>query len=1050
MLPRLIRFVACLLMASVGSNASAVPEPLAHYPLAEGSAETTPDVRGGPALQLPPGAKIAGEAWRGTALRFSGSSTIALPESIGSKLAAFTVTFWIKPSSAALDPSWHPILELPGPPKERLAVHWRWGRFMVRIGNAWDDQKNKAPDRDWWSHCAIVRNAEAVEMFVNGKSVARQPVEVPFENLAGSPTLFAGALDAEVGSIRVYDRALEAAEVLAIFNDETPKPGPGAAAPAPNVAGQSIAELAAHSRYTPDEIRRCFPPIQSWGDFGVAVAPDAMAGSFAKDRFAPPPAPGVHPRVYFGPDDLPRLREQLAKRHIGRTQMGAIRGMLLQLAPEAETWERLGGPGSEALIADLKSRGILANRRMGFHGPWLGGWVNALAAGEVPPDMEAAWDASWSGNNRRYLMHLMPFEAFRCLLDQDAAGGKRLAAAFATLVRRYDRNRATYAATDNWQQVCWPLGADSIGLTYDWIHPFMDDAQRADVRAFIAAVTRGKSFIGLDQVPAVPGNTTNWIIMHANLLPMILSIEGEEGFDGLVYERLVEGLRKWVYVASDADGAPFEGLNKSAYAPQWLIPLAKRGHPFIGSQWALNHVRQYLLHVMLPWGTQFAVETGLGGPGNMNPWKYAHPDDPVVDLIYGASVRELFNPDSPAPWVNHRTTYAPWFPFMIFADDPAGAEGGRYDFAAAADRRFAELAKSEPLSWWSDFYGCLSARTAWHRDAHHFYFESRNMPGGHSRDDRGQFTYAALGRAWATRTSTSSESHSDAASVILIDGRGQGHHCPPGRAAALSQSASADFAAADSTWAYSKALSTHATSTPIDVTPNDSRIRKSGLPWMSQPWSFLPGWSNGRRGGDRHSRWIDHNPVRYAFRSAGLVRAANPQSGHAYVLVADDVRKDDDAHDYLWQLQLASDLELLEKRVAPRGAGHAADFVFGTPGDPRRLLVRLLQAGGTEAESAACVSGAQLETYEFAKTTRNEAPGKRLLFPLRSVTCTFRTLLWAHREGDPLPRTTWNEGRTQLAVEWSGQNDRFTLEPNPDGRTRLTLRRGDAEIAALR
>ena len=64
------------------------------------------------------------------------------------------------------------------------------------------------------------------------------------------------------------------------------------------------------------------------------------------------------------------------------------------------------------------------------------------------------------------------------------------------------------------------------------------------------------SVAGLDQVPAFPGNTSNWVIIHMNLLPLVLSIEGEEGYDPAVTARLVEGLRKWVYVACGPKGAP--------------------------------------------------------------------------------------------------------------------------------------------------------------------------------------------------------------------------------------------------------------------------------------------------------------------------------------------------------------------------------------------------------------------------------------------------------------------------------------------------------------
>ena len=98
----------------------------------------------------------------------------------------------------------------------------------------------------------------------------------------------------------------------------------------------------------------------------------------------------------------------------------------------------------------------------------------------------------------------------------------------------------------------------------------MTDAQRSTVRKCIAGILKNKAYISLDHVPAFPGNTSNWDMIHANMLPMALSIEGEEGCDPAVYKRMVTGLKKWVYIAAGPNGAPFEGLNKSFYGARWL------------------------------------------------------------------------------------------------------------------------------------------------------------------------------------------------------------------------------------------------------------------------------------------------------------------------------------------------------------------------------------------------------------------------------------------------------------------------------------------------
>ena len=450
----------------------------------------------------------------------------------------------------------------------------------------------------------------------------------------------------------------------------------------------------------------------------------------------------------------------------------------------------------------------------------------------------------------------------------------------------------------------------------------MTDAQRDEVRAFIAKITRGKTFLGLDQAPAFPGNTSNWIIIHMNLLPLVLSIEGEEGYDPLVYQRCLEGMRKWVYVASGPDGAPFEGLSKSTYAPQWLLPLAKRGADFIGSEWSKNHVRRFQLGVMLPWGTDFVYETGIGSPRDIAAFKYAHPNDPVVDLIYAGTVLPLLEPDAQPTWTNIRTTYAPWWPQVVINDDPLGYDGRRYDFDARLDAVMAMLREQrEPLTYYSDYRGLMTTRTSWHHKAVFLYFELRNVPGGHTRDARNEFVLAAHGRLWATRT-TAVEDASPRHSVILIDGQGQGHQCPQGKTVALVDEPLATFCAGDARWAYSYAAGRD-DDMPVSVTPNDSRLRPSPLPWMDRPWGFLPAWNTGEKGGDRHGHWREHNPVQYAYRTAGLVRGKHP-----YVLIVDDLRKDDGKHLYQWLMQVPDDVEIVERSDGGEGSDKVFDLVL--------------------------------------------------------------------------------------------------------------------------
>jgi hypothetical protein len=813
--------------------------------------------------------------------------------------------------------------------------------------------------------------------------------------------------------------------------------------PSPDIHGETTEQTALRTGYTAEEIAKYFPPIEKWP---ITPKPGKLAAGFAADRFKAPPKPGIHPRVYFGPDEIPAIRKRLKETHVGRLQYLAIRGRLLQVSPKREDWESVPYKPKPADIERYRRKGYHIRRRMGFRGPWVGGWINELAAGKVPGDLEKTWDDKPHKSGRHYMMHLLPYEAFRCLIDDDAAGGKRIAASLTTLAGRFAKDMDKWTATDDWQRVYQLLSSESLGLTYDWAHKWMTDDQREIVRKCIAGILKDKKYISLDHVPAFPGNTSNWNVIHANMLPMVLSIEGEEGCDPAVYKRIVEGLRKWVYVASGPDGAPFEGLNKSFYGAKWMGALAMRGEPLIGTIYSKNHVRKFLLHTMLPWGGEHMFETGaMPLRKDIRHFKYAHPSDPVVDLLYAASVRERFADGAVGLWPNCRTTYPPPWNLHV-ADDPIGANGAKYDFDKAFDRVMAGLkACKEPLGYYSDYRGLMTARSGWDRNAAFLYFEPRNVPGGHTRASRNEFVFAALGRLWAHRTEEV-EDTSEFHSVVLVDGKGQGKsggRCPAGRTVTLDDNPNATFAAADAAWAYSHLLVTadkiKKGAKPVPVTPNESRLHKSPLPWMDQPWSFLPNWATGfkpapKRDPGGHGYWVDYNPVEYAYRTCGLVRGDRP-----YAIIVDDIKKDDKVHEYTWLMQLPDDLTVAANSVRKVGGGEVLDIILADKTD-RRLLVRVFAGGG---------SGAKLDPV--SRTFRNRKYAyHRLVMSTRAKVGHFKVMLHALGKGQSLPETTLADSGSTVTVKFGKRKDTLRFTASKDGRTRVAIDRDGKKICEVK
>lgn len=193
-------------------------------------------------------------------------------------------------------------------------------------------------------------------------------------------------------------------------------------------------------------------------------------------------------------------------------------------------------------------------------------------------------------------------------------------------------------------------------------------------------------------------------------------------------------------------------------------------------------------------------------------------------------------------------------------------------------------------------------------------------------------------------------------------------------------------------------------------------------------------------------RRIEHNPVEKAFRTAMLVRGEHP-----YVVITDDIKKDEQERLYEWIMMLPADIGLhsidtdrilLYELDHPGVEGNDAN-------DPERIsfygltpnlengvpmcLVQVLER--TIPEDVYTNPQIRLEEFEL-KDARDWPKGrgfklqKRLVVPSRAVEPKFKMLLYPHYKGDELPEITWNKDRTAVSVAFPNQVDEihFTAE----------------------
>ena len=241
---------------------------------------------------------------------------------------------------------------------------------------------------------------------------------------------------------------------------------------------------------------------------------------------------------------------------------------------------------------------------------------------------------------------------------------------------------------------------------------------------------------------------------------------------------------------STVDGATYEGMGKNSLAAVNLIPLTRRmlgalpglAHtPSVLSEAARLHMRGFMLHTSQPGLRHFIDDDRLGGSRlafkyyDLATMKRAFPSDSIIDLIYRAAstwddgtLRSALSPEAnPGIYGYGSILYG-----MFFAQSPLYP-----DLSFEQNTRL--VLASEPLGYYSDDRGLMTARSSWHNpEASFLWFEPRTVMGGHPMAQRGGFSITALGLTWVDYGAYYDTSR-DVGSILIVNGLGQ--HVPTTR-----------------------------------------------------------------------------------------------------------------------------------------------------------------------------------------------------------------------------------------------------------------------------
>ncbi len=705
------------------------------------------------------------------------------------------------------------------------------------------------------------------------------------------------------------------------------------------------------------------------------------------------PAAGVHPRVFFNADELPRIRRRMETTTFGRTFRKTVLGVVGQVKNQYANLAELGA-------GDIP-REVIEKHMKPAEGRNIQ-WGVASVYAAAYEDKELA----------EFMARVIAAHGRILLASKELGIGGP--------ARLWDTTNYTVGES-------WTIGAAGLAVSYDVLFNTMTDAQRAVVREAIATATAGRTPYG----SGLPRGfaASNHYGYHGDLAVLLCAIEGEEGFDKPTYERIRRILLDYWDVGYTDLGAAHEdaymqlGLRAGS---RGLLALARRGD----NVFATAKYRNYLEYVALefepfPRGA-FVGGASLSMVAELYPTcilvgRYMYPRDPAANYAWRHTVGDDY--DRPFRWQAH-------LGYLLFGGDWRGPAG--------RERMLAE--SGLPRARFYPVRGKLVARSDWSTDALQFTLDARPDAFliGHDKVDRGHFTLSALGRNWAANGSFHKWQLSDENSLVHIDGKAQGWKAPSVRFVAhrdtpLATTGSADLKYAYD-WQWSPPWPSKDKAFPEPWAPERSDPRDLGWPREHAP-GWLPEQIYASKTGYRTSlpagNWMrrrPYNPVLRARRATALVRGRHP-----YAIVADDIQKDDGEHTYAWYMQVPADLELIGQDggdfILGETAGGKAD---GNPGDEkpgRRLLVRVLQADAT----AGGLTG-RMEAYvaHVDKRRNTKTHARRLILQCRAVAPAFKIMLLPHVAGEALPTTAWKTPGRALSVRWPEEQHLLTFAAEGD------------------
>lgn len=604
----------------------------------------------------------------------------------------------------------------------------------------------------------------------------------------------------------------------------------------------------------------------------------------------------------------------------------------------------------------------------------------------------------------------------------------------------------------------WYRGGSDFALAYDYLYDYMTSEQRDICRKALSEATKDLVCWGMG-FPRGRG-ISNWYGYHGELGPMLLAIEGEEGYRPDQWVRFRQAMRDWAEVhIYETGGSNEDGytVNTSLREGQFtLIAMARRGENHFDRANIRNYWKWAVLSLVPgeDTGETVGYSSNRAAPYESAPVmaRWAAPGDKCINFFLRQYKGEDYSRQN-------RWQYAPMSTLfcMNWEDtDALPLDMARLDLPITAVFPYQGLFITR--SDWSDdatYLNTLARQDAWYDR--------------HENVDRGRFVFAALGRRWAIDRPWAQAMKSSDHSLVHIDGTGQAEaKVGRGKAPNARLIKHEDLGTESSEKSEGSGLLSYAVmdlKNAYDWLWSHSWT-KPGEEWEPETRSFEElGWTWERPGQPRALHGDDdENCPKYNFRGCNLWRAPNNpvthcwrtgilvRGSHPYAIIIDDVRKDDKERTYDWYMQIPDDIEFV-----PQANGSALltekdeQWTYNRPNvGSRRLLILPMGGGRPSVKLEEYTSGISRNTAHRARRLvisrkANEGRFRVVLYPFRTTVepagARSRENWEMYPLGAAVPAVSLPTAKT-FFLKFEDQKHEWTFTAGADGRSRIRLQRG--------